>query len=260
MSNVKNIQARIALTKGNELVVKEMQNPNIKWSTGVDGEKIWMGRIEVGPNAKSSILHHKESETVHYLLSGKAKVYYGNNYENTVELDKGDFIYIPPYHAYVFENMNDKETVDFVTFMAPEHQIVYVERNEEIEVPANIAKEEVVVVRASELDDSTDQTKNMPRRTGIQSANIWIGRVTGEPATDSGAHHHGEAETGGFIISGTTRILHGENYEDYAEFVSGDFVHVPPYAPHIERNMSTHEPVEFLTARNPRNIVVNLED
>ena len=57
--------------------------------------------------------------------------------------------------------------------------------------------------------------KTCLRKTGIQSANIWIGRVTGEPATDSGAHHHGEAETGGFIINGTTRILFGENYEEY---------------------------------------------
>lgn len=260
MSSVNKIQARIGLTKGNELTVKEMESSNISWQTGVGGEEIWMGRIEVGPNAKSRMLHHQESETVHYVLRGQSKVNYGKGYENTVELGEGDFIYIPPYHAYSFENLNDKDSLVFVTFMALAHQIVYVEKNEEVTVPANRNKEDVVVVRASELDDSTNQTKNMPRKTGIQSANIWIGRVTGEPGTDSGAHHHGEAETGGFIISGTTRILFGENYEEYAEFVSGDFVHVPPYAPHIERNMSNSETVEFLTARNPRNIVVNLED
>ena len=49
-----------------------MQSPNIAWSTGVDGEKIWMGSIERGPKAKSGYSHHKESETVHYLLNGKA--------------------------------------------------------------------------------------------------------------------------------------------------------------------------------------------
>ncbi|AOV09152.1 hypothetical protein BI350_07945 [Sporosarcina ureilytica] len=144
--------------------------------------------------------------------------------------------------------------------MASTHQIVYLERDEHVQVPAEFNKEEVLVVRASELDGSTDQTKNMPRKTGIQSTKIWIGRVTGEPASDSGAHHHGEAETGGFIISGTTRILYGQNYQEYAEFVSGDFVHVPPFVPHIERNLNDTEAVEFLTARNPRNIVVNLED
>lgn len=77
---------------------------------------------------------------------------------------------------------------------------------------------------------------------------------------DSGAHHHGEAETGGFIISGTTRILHGESYSDFTELKIDDFVHVPPFIPHIERNMSKTEIVEFLTARNPGNIVVNIKN
>lgn len=39
----------------------------------------------------------------------------------------------------------------------------------------------------------------------------------------------------------------------------GDFLRVPPFVPHIERNMSQTETVEFLTARNPANIVVNLD-
>lgn len=260
MTNETKKQAQIGLTKSDELTVKEQSGPNITWSTAIDGEKIWMGRIVVDSSAEASTQHHKESETVHYVLRGKAQINYGTNHENKVELDKGDFLYIPPYHTYSYENSSDIETLEFITFMAPTHQTVYVEKDAKVKVREEFNKEEVLVVRASDLDDSTEQTKNMPRRTGIQSAHIWIGRVTGEPSSDSGAHHHGEAETGGLIISGRTQILFGENYKEYQEYTAGDFIHVPPLLPHIERNMSSTEPVEFLTARNPGNIVVNLEE
>jgi uncharacterized RmlC-like cupin family protein len=40
----------------------------------------------------------------------------------------------------------------------------------------------------------------------------------------------------------------------------GDFAYVPPYVPHVERNLSDTEPVEFVTSRFPGNVVVNLDD
>jgi uncharacterized RmlC-like cupin family protein len=78
------------------------------------------------------------------------------------------------------------------------------------------------------------------------------------PGTVSGAHHHGDAETGVYILSGRTRIYYGESYKEYVELESGDLMYVPPFIPHIERNMGT-EPVEFVVVRIPRNIVINLE-
>ncbi|MFB6309950.1 MAG: cupin domain-containing protein [Salinirussus sp.] len=77
---------------------------------------------------------------------------------------------------------------------------------------------------------------------------------------DSGPHHHGEAETAGYVLSGTSRVYWGENYQEYVELEAGDMVYIPPYLPHVERNMSDTEPVEFVTARSPANIVVNLDE
>lgn len=117
---------------------------------------------------------------------------------------------------------------------------------------------QIKVVRASELDKQTAQTDNLPRRTGVDAPNLWMGRVVGEPNTRSGAHHHGEAETAGYILSGQTRIYYGEGYKEYVDLSAGDFIYVPPFVPHIEENLSD-EPVVFITARNPRNIVANLD-
>ncbi|MFJ7728483.1 cupin domain-containing protein [Neobacillus sp. NPDC097160] len=260
MSNSKVDYSQLGITKKNELKVEETQHLNITWKTGTAGEKIWMGKMIAEPLAESAAQHHQQSNTVHYVLKGKAVFFYGEGYENSVELNEGDFIYIPPYHPYIYKNASNNESLDIVTTMAPYYQIVYVDRNENSKIPRDGNKgEEVSIVRASDLTELTNQTKHMPRRTAVQAPNLWIGRVTGEPAMDSGAHHHGEAETAGFIISGNTRLLHGERYEDYVEYEPGDFLRVPPYLPHIERNVSNSETVEFLTARNPRNIVINLE-
>ncbi|GGB53300.1 hypothetical protein GCM10011409_33620 [Lentibacillus populi] len=246
--------------KKNELKIVDKKQKKLKWKEGVSGEKIWMGALTAEPNAKSNAQHHEQSDTVHYILSGEAMFFYGEGYKNSVQLNEGDFIYIPPYQPYMYQNKSGSETLHIITTMAPSYQVIYVDPSETVVNPeATNVQEEISVVKASDLDNSTDQTMNMPRRTAVQAPNLWIGRVTGEPAKDSGEHHHGEAETAGFIICGTTELLYDKGYKSYVDFYPGDFLRVPAYLPHIERNPSKTEPIEFLTARNPRNIVVNLD-
>ena len=89
---------------------------------------------------------------------------------------------------------------------------------------------------------------------------IWFGKVSNEPAYRSLPHHHGEAETGGFVFEGRARIYFGEKFEDYFDMGEGDWVFVPPFMPHIECNVDRNRPLHWLTARTPENIVVNLRD
>ena len=251
--------SKLGKTEKNELEIVDTKQKNITWKVGSAGEKIWMGNLVAEPNANSNAQHHEQSDTVHYVLNGEAMFYYGEGYKNAVQLNEGDFIYIPPYQPYMYQNNSDSETLNIITTMAPTYQVIYLDKDEAVVNPEAANDQEISVVKASDLIDSTDQTKNMPRRTAVQASNLWIGRVTGEAGMDSGTHHHGEAETAGFIISGTTKLLYGEGYEDYEEYNPGDFLRVPTYLPHIERNPSETEPIEFLTARNPRNIVVNID-
>lgn len=74
----------------------------------------------------------------------------------------------------------------------------------------------------------------------------------------SSPHHHGEAETAGLVVSGHCRISFGPDYHESVDLAPGDFVFVPANFPHIEANTSDTEPVEFITARSPDNIVINL--
>lgn len=89
---------------------------------------------------------------------------------------------------------------------------------------------------------------------------LWFGKVRNEPGFRSVAHHHGEAETGGYVLSGKARIYFGDNFVDYVDMAAGDWVFVPPLLPHIECNLSRSSPLVWVTTRTPDNIVVNLPD
>ena len=121
------------------------------------------------------------------------------------------------------------------------------------------------VNRADELEANTGQTLNARRVNGVAKENsaaskIWFGKVYTGPGEVSGAHHHGEAQTGGYVFKGRGYIRYGERYENIVYMEEGDFVFVPPFMPHIEGNASKTEELIWMTTRTPDNIVVNLED
>jgi uncharacterized RmlC-like cupin family protein len=63
----------------------------------VGSEALWAGVMLAEPDTASSVHHHGPLETVVYVLSGRAKVRWGSRLEHEVDLEPGDFVYIPPY-------------------------------------------------------------------------------------------------------------------------------------------------------------------
>jgi uncharacterized RmlC-like cupin family protein len=122
-----------------------------------------------------------------------------------------------------------------------------------------------VVTRAGQEHRGTGQSGGAVRVSGVSTQHtpatrIWFGKVSNEPGYRSLPHHHGEAETGGYVLTGSARIYFGEDYSEFLDMAEGDFVFVPPFMPHVEANMSTTDELVWLTARTPENIVVNLDD
>lgn len=127
------------------------------------------------------------------------------------------------------------------------------------------ALKKLSVQRADELPEAPGQTANARRVSGVSVENtevegLWFGKVYTGPGEVSDPHHHGEAETGGYIFKGNGFIRFGERYEEIVYMSEGDFVYVPPFVPHIEGNLSRTEELIWMTTRNPDNIVVNLAD
>ena len=136
--------------------------------------------------------------------------------------------------------------------------------DEEDTMSTSIGQGKVQVIHGSQSASTTTQTPGMERRPGIDSntvgaQRIWLGHVTAFPNETGPPHHHGEAETAAYILSGRVRVYFGEDFKEYVEAGPGDFIFVPAWLHHIEANPSPDEPMESVLSRSPDNIVVNLE-
>ncbi|MGB3413265.1 MAG: cupin domain-containing protein [Microbacteriaceae bacterium] len=123
----------------------------------------------------------------------------------------------------------------------------------------------ISVKKKDELEAAPGQTANARRISGVSVENsqvegLWFGKVYTGPGEISDPHHHGKAETGGYVFKGNGFIRFGERYEEIVYMSEGDFVYVPPFVPHIEGNLSKTEELVWMTTRTPDNIVVNLEN
>ena len=80
------------------------------------------------------------------------------------------------------------------------------------------------------------------------------------PEMNSDDHHHGEAETGIYVVSGHPEFvfLDAERSETRIRTSPGDYVFVPPYVPHREENPHPEPAVVVLARSTQEGIVVNL--
>lgn len=124
----------------------------------------------------------------------------------------------------------------------------------------------VKVIRPNERDGGTAQTPGMKREAGISAAltdskGLWMGTAVNSPGASSGAHHHGQNESGIYILRGRVRFRWGENLEHVVDTEPGDFIFVPPFEIHLEENLDPENEAELLLARNSQEqIVVNVPD
>jgi uncharacterized RmlC-like cupin family protein len=84
----------------------------------------------------------------------------------------------------------------------------------------------------------------------VGAQKIWLGYVELAGGCTSAVHHHGQAESGIYIISGNARFFTGEDLRTAHDARAGDFVWVPPHLVHVEMNASTTEPVRMVVARS----------
>jgi uncharacterized RmlC-like cupin family protein len=122
----------------------------------------------------------------------------------------------------------------------------------------------LVQIIAGTLSGSTAQTAGMTRLEAISgktvgSEKLWMGETHVAPATNSGDHHHGEAETAIYVVSGNPRFVFLEDgKEKVLQTSPGDYVFVPPFTPHREENPTDTDAVVVIARSSQEAIVVNL--
>jgi uncharacterized RmlC-like cupin family protein len=122
-------------------------------------------------------------------------------------------------------------------------------------VPDSAAQLRVITPRDRVLDAASG---GMRREAAVSRAivgaeRIWLGYVELDGGDVSAAHHHGEAESAIYIISGRARFLTEQGTHDAT---AGDVVWVPPHVVHVEVNRDAAEPVRMIVARSTQETLV----
>ena len=126
-------------------------------------------------------------------------------------------------------------------------------------------EQRVRVIKPHQFDANTAQTPGMQRVAAVSkllagSQGLWAGVTVVAPNVASGIHHHGETETVIYVISGQAKMRWGDRMQFEEDVEAGDFIYVPPFAPHQEINPSPDTPSQWVIVRNSQEpIVVNLD-
>ena len=77
-------------------------------------QKLWAGTVTIHPDAKTGAHHHGDLESIIYVVSGQARMRWGDHLEFTAEAGPGDFIFVPPYVPHQELNASSTEPLDCV--------------------------------------------------------------------------------------------------------------------------------------------------
>jgi uncharacterized RmlC-like cupin family protein len=91
----------VRVVHANELDINTPQTPGMNRAAAITyaragAEKLWAGTVVIHPKAKTGAHHHGPVESVIYVVSGRARMRWGDRLEFLAEAGPGDFIYVPP--------------------------------------------------------------------------------------------------------------------------------------------------------------------
>jgi len=86
--------------------------------------KLWAGTVTIEPNVKTGAHHHGALESVIYVVSGKARMRWGEELEFFAEAGPGDFIYVPPYVPHQEINANPEQPLSCVLVRSGQEPVV----------------------------------------------------------------------------------------------------------------------------------------
>ena len=92
----------VRVIKGDRLDPNTAQTPGMFRQAAINAarvgaQKLWAGTVTIAANAKTGVHHHGPLESVIYVVSGHARMRWGDHLEFVAEAWPGDFIYVPPF-------------------------------------------------------------------------------------------------------------------------------------------------------------------
>ncbi len=105
----------------------------------VGANKLWAGTVHIHAGAKTGPHHHGPLESVIYVVSGRARMRWGEALEFVAEAGPGDFIYVPPFVPHQEINASGEETLSCVLVRSDSEAVVVNLDIEPAERPEGVA-------------------------------------------------------------------------------------------------------------------------
>ena len=119
----------VKVVPGSQLDLNTPQTPGMTRAAAIThartgASKLWAGSVVIHANAKTGPHHHGELESVIYVISGKARMRWGERLEFTAEAGPGDFIFVPPFVPHQEINASPDEPLECVLVRSDNEAVV----------------------------------------------------------------------------------------------------------------------------------------
>lgn len=119
----------VRIVRSSELDTNTPQTPGMTRAAAINhakagANKLWAGTVNIQPNAKTGAHHHGELESVIYVVSGRARMRWGERLEYAAEAEAGDFIYVPPFVPHQEINARPDEPLVCILVRSDQEAIV----------------------------------------------------------------------------------------------------------------------------------------
>lgn len=134
----------VRVVPGDQLGPVTATTPGMDRAVAIDrarmgAQKLWAGTVHIHANAKTGAHHHGPLESVIYVVSGRARMRWGEKLEFTAEAGPGDFIYVPPYVPHQEINASTDEPLSCVLVRSDSEAVVVNLDIEPAEKPEGVA-------------------------------------------------------------------------------------------------------------------------
>ena len=133
----------VRVVPGDQLDVNTPQTPGMNRAAAIDfarvgAQKLWAGTVHIHAGAKTGAHHHGPLESVIYVVSGRARMRWGESLEFTAEAGPGDFIYVPPFVPHQEINASPDEALECVLVRSDGEAVVVNLDIEPVEKPESV--------------------------------------------------------------------------------------------------------------------------
>ena len=119
----------VRVVRGDELDPNTAQTAGMSRAAAITtaragAEQLWAGTVVIEPDARTGAHHHGPVESVIYVVSGRARMRWGERLEFVAEAGPGDFIFVPPFVPHQEINARAEEPLSCVLVRSGQEPVV----------------------------------------------------------------------------------------------------------------------------------------